>query len=154
MKGLAFRWFSKAVLGWAMLLIVLMVFGSMWIFGWGFFQRATADFRGETAALEQIKADPNSRISAYEHFFGLCTAIQGHEDTIRALRTELDGNPSDSRAEQIRGAITANQAARDTKIRQYNNNAAKDFTVGQFRDADLPERLDVDEEVTECVNQS
>lgn len=149
-----FKWTGKAIVVWAGILIVAMIFGSMWIFGWGFFQRATADFRGETAALEQIKANPNSRISAYEHFFDLCASIQGHEDTIRALQTELDGEPSESRAEQIRGAITANQAARDGKIRDYNSDAAQDFTVGQFRDADLPERLNVDKEVTECVSQS
>lgn len=154
MKRMIFGWTVKAILAWAAIIVVIMVFGSMWMFGWGFFQRATADFRGETAALEQIKADPNSRISAYEHFFGLCASVQGHEDTIRALQTELDGQPSESRAEQIRGAITANQAQRDGKIRQYNNDAAKDFTVGQFRDADLPERLDVDKEVTECASQS
>lgn len=151
---MGFRWSGKVITAFAGVLIMIMILSSMWIFGWGFFQRATADFRGETAALEQIKADPNSRISAYEHFFNLCASVQGHEDTIRALQAELDGEPSESRAEQIRGAITANQAARDGKIRDYNSDAAQDFTVGQFRDADLPERLDVDKEVTECVNES
>lgn len=124
----------------------------MAVFGVGWFQRSTADFRGETAALEEILADPDRRISAYEHFFSLCASIQGHEDTIRALRVELDSGPSDSRAEQIRGAITANQAARDGKIREYNQDAARDYTAGQFRDADLPDRLDTNTEETTCAS--
>lgn len=135
-------------------LILIMVLASMWIFGWGFFQRATADFRGETAALEQIKANPNSRISAYEHFFQLCASIQGHETTIQALEAELETEPSDSRVEQIQGAITANRSQRDAKIQQYNLDAAKDYTVGQFRDADLPPRLNLNSEETVCVHES
>lgn len=150
-----YRLTGKAIGLWAFALVVLMVFGSMWIFGWGFFQRATADFRGETAALEQIKADPDSRISAYEHFFSLCASIQGHEETIKALQRELDeGHASESRAEQIRGAITANRSQRDSKIREYNVDAARGFTIGQFRDADLPSRLDIEAEETECVSES
>lgn len=137
--------------GAAVALTVAILVGSMAIFGWGMFQRSTADFRGETAALEQIKANADNRISAYEYFFDLCASIQGHEDTIRALRTELDGDPSQSRAEQIQGAITANQAQRDGKIRQYNSEASKDYTSGQFRDADLPAELHVDNKETACT---
>ena len=142
------RWFIATLV---LALLAAVVIGSMAIFGWGWFQRSTADFRGETAALEQIKADPDSRISAYEHFFNLCASIQGHEDAIRALQAELDGGPSESRAEQIRGAITANQAKRDGKIRQYNADASKDYTVGQFRDANLPHQISTDSEETTCT---
>lgn len=142
------RWVIGGV---ALGLVVLMLIGSMWIFGWGFFQRATADFRGETAALEEILADPDRRITAYEHFFDLCASIQGHEDTIRALKAELETDPSDSRREQIQGAITVNQAQRDSKIRQYNSDASMDYTVGQFQDADLPHQLDVAKEATTCA---
>lgn len=137
--------------GAALALVVAMVIGAMWIFGFGLFQRATADFRGETAALEEILADPDRRITAYEHFFDLCASVQGHEDTIRALQSELDSGVSDSRAEQIRGVITVNQAQRDGKIRQYNSDASMEYTVGQFRDAKLPHQLDVTKEETTCV---
>lgn len=142
------KWTVGALVGG---LLVAVLVGSMWIFGWGMFQRTTADFRGETAALEEILADPDRRITAYEHFFDLCASIQGHEDTIRALQSELDGGVSDSRAEQIRGAITVNQSQRDGKIRQYNLDASKDYTVGQFRDANLPHQLDVTKEETTCI---
>lgn len=137
--------------GAALALVVALVIGAMAVFGVGWFQRSTADFRGETAALEQIKANADNRISAYEYFFDLCASVQSHEDTIRALETELAGDPSESRAEQIRGAITANQAQRDGKIRQYNSEAARDYTTGQFRDADLPAELNTDTEETTCT---
>lgn len=138
--------------GAALVLVAAIAIGAMWVFGWGWFARSTAEFRGETAALEQILADPDRRITAYEHFFNLCGSIQGHEDTIRALRTELETtDPSDARREQIEGAITANQAARDQKIREYNLDARRDYTIGQFRDADLPHELDIDTEETSCT---
>lgn len=138
--------------GAALLLVVGLLIAGMAVFGVGWFQRSTADFRGETAALEDILADPNRRISAYEHFFDLCASIQGHEDTIRALEAELETDPSESRTEQIQGAITANRAQRDGKIRQYNVDASQHYTVGQFRDANLPNQLDVDTEETTCVS--
>lgn len=140
--------------GAALVLVVALVIGGMAVFGVGWFQRSTADFRGETAALEQIKADADNRISAYEYFFDLCASVQGHEDTIRALEAELAGDPSEDRAEQIQGAITANRAQRDAKIRQYNSEASKDYTTGQFRDADLPAELSIDAEETTCANGS
>lgn len=144
---------AAIVLG-AVAITVTLVIATMAVFGVGWFQRSTAEFRGETAALEDILADPDRRISAYEHFFDLCASIQGHEDTIRALETELAGDPSDSRREQIQGAITANQAQRDGKIRQYNTDAAQDYTVGQFRGADLPDRLDTNDKETTCASES
>lgn len=125
--------------------VILAIF-----FATHYFQRGTADFRGETSELEQLKADPAHRISARQYFFDTCTQVQGFEDTIRALRTELEGDPSESREEQINGAITANQAQRDNLIRDYNGHA-QNFTFQQFRSADLPERLEVDAESTKCV---
>lgn len=135
----------------AVALVVALAIAAMAVFGVGWFQRGTADFRGETAALEQIKANADNRISAYEYFFDLCASIQGHEDTIRALEAELAGDPSEDRAEQIRGAITANRSQRDGKIRQYNSEASKDYTSAQFKDADLPDQLDTDAEETTCA---
>lgn len=140
--------------GAALAIVVALVIGGMAVFGVGWFQRSTADFRGETAALEQIKANADNRISAYEYFFDLCASIQGHEDTIRNLRTELDGDPSEKRREQIHGAITVNQSQRDGKIRQYNSEASKDYTAAQFKDADLPDRLDINTKETTCASES
>lgn len=146
--GQVLKWTIR--IGLTILAVALLV-GSMQIFGWGWFQRSTANFRGETAALEQIQANPNSRISAYDHFFSLCASVQGHETTIKALQSELETDPSPRRVEQINAFITANRAARDVKIQQYNQDAQRNYTVGQFRDAGLPEKLDINEEVTTCA---
>ena len=145
---------GKTIALWVMGVALLIALGFIAVYGFGWFQRSTADFRGETAALEDIQADPNSRISAYEHFFSLCASIQGHEETIKALEAELAQGVSESREEQIRGAITANKSQRDGKIREYNLDAQRDYTAGQFRDADLPEHLDIEAEETQCVSGS
>lgn len=121
------------------------------ILGIGYLQRGTADFRGETAALEQIYADPNSRLTAYDYFFRACASVQSFESTINALEQELETDPSDSRVEQIQGAITANRSARASAIHDYNAKASQDYTVGQFRDSNLPHQLDENEEQTQCV---
>jgi hypothetical protein len=147
--GTGLRWLVAIC---AVVLVAMMIVGSMSIFGWGAFKRATADFRGETAALEAILADPDRRISAYDHFFNLCQAIQSHETTIKALEAEEEGGVSNSRREQIRGAITANRSQRDSKINQYNSDASRGYTIGQFRDANLPDRLDRTTEETTCAN--
>lgn len=131
-------------------LLLVIVLASMWIFGWGFFQRATADFRGETAALEQIKADPAHRISARAYFYQTCSDVQAQEDRLKLLQDELDGGVSESRKEQIHGAMTAISSKRSDLIRTYNTKA-QNFTYEQFRDADLPEYIDVASERTRCV---
>ncbi len=46
-----------AVLGSLGVLVLAIVIGSMWIFGWGLFQRSTANFRGETEQIEKTKAN-------------------------------------------------------------------------------------------------
>lgn len=142
---------GKAIVLSAIAIAVVIAIGLIGVYGFGWFQRSTADFRGETAALEDIQADPNSRISAYNHFFSLCQSIQSHETTIKSLEAELEQGVSDSRKEQIRGAITANKSQRDSKINEYNSDARRDYTVGQFRDADLPSELDISAEETTCV---
>lgn len=145
-----FRW---VIGGAAIVLVLITVIGAMWIFGFGFFQRSTADFRGETAALEEILADPHNRITAYDHFFSLCASVQSAEGTIRALELELETTePSEARVEQIQGALTANRSRRETLINEYNADASRDYTVGQFRDADLPDRLNVSDEETTCTS--
>lgn len=148
------RSIPKIIGMWCVVVGLVIVLAGIAVYGFGWFQRSTADFRGETAALEDILADPNTRITAYNHFFNLCQSVQSHETTIKALEAELEGGASDSREEQIRGAITANKSQRDSKINQYNSDARRDYTIGQFRDADLPSELDINAEETTCASES
>lgn len=138
----------------AVTLIVVVTLAAMWIFGFGWFQRGTANFRGETAAIEQTRASGRFRVQAYDRFFDLCSAIQEDEGRVAALEQELAGSPTPERRTQVEASLTAVRSARNGKIRTYNNDAAKDFTVGQFRDNDLPYRLDPNAKETVCVTDS
>lgn len=42
------------------------------VYGFGFLQRGTADFRGETGQIEQTKANSDYRIAQYDHFYDAC----------------------------------------------------------------------------------
>lgn len=132
----------------ALALILAIVLGTMYIFGYGLFRRATADFRGQTGAIERIQADPDFRIAAYEHFFDLCSAVQADEGRFDSLQQELDTRPSDERREQIQATLTAVRASRLEKIRRYNTDASQDFTAGQFRAAELPYQLNPEGDTT------
>lgn len=129
-----------AVLGFALLI------GGVFAFRW-----FTAEPRGALDAREQVLADGDFRIAAYNHFFGLCSSVQAQEDREVSLTTELETSPSESRRSQIQASLTAVRSQRAELIRTYNADAAKDYTSGQFRDADLPYQLDIDNKETQCV---
>lgn len=124
---------------------VVMLLG---VYGFGWFQRSTANFRGQTGAIEKTKADANFRLNSYQHFFDLCGSVQAQEDRTRIL-TPAATAPNAS-AEAITN-LQAVQAERLSLIRQYNADATAKFTLGQFRDNKLPYQLDPSQEHTVCV---
>jgi hypothetical protein len=133
------------------LIIVLVVF-VIGTFGFGWFQQKSANFRGETQKRNQVEGNGAYRIAAYDHFFDLCTSVQSFEATINALNDEYkDPATTAERKEQIRGALTANKAGRNTTIVQYNNDANRSYTTGQFKDSHLPYQLDSTVKETSCT---
>jgi hypothetical protein len=102
---------------------------------------ATADVRGNVAANEAIKADPQFRIEAYERFFNACASIQALEAQLVAQTAELEAKPTEKRRLQIATNITALTGARGEAVAQYNADARKSYTAGQFRSSDLPFQL-------------
>jgi hypothetical protein len=90
------------------------------------------------------------RIASYDHFTDLCAAVQAKEDQIAVMRAELR-HAHGFRRSQLLTNITALRTSRAELIREYNGDATKDFTRGQFRDSDLPYQLDVDDEDTTCA---
>lgn len=104
----------------------------------------TAKPKGIVIAQEQIQSAP-SRIANYNHFFDLCASIQTNEAQLDALTDERaalgDTAPKDSA--RIGANIAGVQAARLGAISQYNVDARKDYTSGQFRDSNLPYQLPV-----------
>jgi hypothetical protein len=143
------RW---AIIAGALVLVVVLVLSAMAVFGFGLFQRGTAEFRGKTGQIERTKADPNFRIASYEHFYDLCVAVQADEGTISSLKEELTTKPSQNRVEQINASMTALRASRFEKISQYNADARKTDTQGNFRASDLPYQLSPNEESTTCTS--
>jgi hypothetical protein len=131
-------------------LVVLLLLGAMYLFGFGLFQRSTAGFRGKTGVIERTKGDPSFRIASYDHFFDQCASVKSDEGTIKFLEEELKTGPSEQRREQINATLSTLRASRNDKINQYNADAAKAGTQGQFRDSGLPFRLDPSSEETTC----
>lgn len=133
-------WFLILMAVLVVVAIAALVFGIRWI---------TAEPKGKLQAREQIQSGSN-RIAAYNHFFDLCAAVQSDEATIASLKEELGTGPSESRRGQIQATLTALRAARAEKINQYNADARKDYTTGQFRSSGLPYTLDQTEKETRC----
>lgn len=107
--------------------------------GWGW-RWVAAPIEGAVGAREEIQS-AEFRIAAYERFFNLCAAVQSHEAQIDALQAELD-EASEEDKSRIRSSLTGVRAQRMRLIREYNSEATRDYTTGQFRDADLPARLE------------
>ena len=98
----------------------------------------SANVRGAVSANEQIKADGNFRIAAYDKFFDDCATIQSTEGRIVAQKSELNQAPSAFRREQILANLTALKSLRVEQITRYNTDASKNYTIGQFRASKLP----------------
>lgn len=139
----------------ALMLVLVIIVASMWIFGFGLFQRSTAGFRGETEQIERTQADADFRIGSYEWFFDQCAAIQAQEGRINAQLDELDGNPapSEDRVGQINTNLAAMRGQREALIAEYNGEARKEDTSGPFRASDLPASIDATNDRVTCTWQ-
>lgn len=120
------------------------------VYGGGFLQRMTADFRGETSQIEQTQADADYRISAYDQFYDKCSGVQSLESKIENLTEELEAAEDEKRKSVLNTSITASKNKRAEMINDYNADARKEATRGQFRASDLPYELSEEEEETVC----
>lgn len=121
-------------------LLLVLVVGSFASWGWRW---VAAPIEGAVGAREEIQSS-EFRIAAYERFFNLCSAVQSHEAQIDAISEELQEAPEEDRS-RIRSNLTGVRAQRMRLIREYNSEASRDYTTGQFRSANLPDRLDASE---------
>ena len=121
------------------ILLTGMVIGGVIAGAWAF-RYFTADVRGRIDAQEIRKAGP-LRVAAYNHFFNLCASVQGLEASLEAQEAQLAVTESGKDRERVRSNIAGLTAERERSIRQYNADARKDYTIGQFRDSDLPYQL-------------
>jgi hypothetical protein len=121
---------------------IVGIFVLCWVLGAAVFgvRVMTANLVGRGEAHIQIQS-AGSRISAYNHFFDLCASVQQAEagiDQQTALADKATTADDKARAETN---IAALQMTRANGIYQYNADAAKNYTVGQFKDSDLPWEL-------------
>lgn len=125
---------------------VIAIIGIAWAF-----QYATADTRGAVAQQELVRADGAFRLAAYNHFFDLCTAIQGDEARIKALEEQAAFADTTVEKNRIRLTVPAIKSSRNAKIAQYNNDAAKAGSVGIFRSNKLPYNINANDKETLCA---
>ncbi len=131
--------------------LLALAVGFMWVFGVGWFTDATANRQGETQKKQQIEGNGAYRIGAYDHFFDLCSSVQTLEDQIRVTQDQLKLDPDPDRKLQLQANLSAQQNQRFSAINQYNADARKSYTLGQFKASDLPFKLDKTNYNTECT---
>lgn len=144
------KWYAK---GWGIAVlsvVTILVFSTGVMFATGTIQKWTADWRGDVKVKEQTKANAGFRIGSYDSFFDLCSSVQSDEDSIRNLEEELEAKETtDDRKAKLRQTITATKNTRAESVRDYNSKAGNELR-GAFKDAGLPDRLDVNNLNTEC----
>ena len=122
------------IIGWSTVILILV--GVLMAAGWGInwaVRYYTAEPKGQLEAREQIQSAP-FRISAYNFFFDLCAAIQGHEISLDALNKQLTKVTRENEKERILSTIAGLEGQRGRSISEYNAAARKDYTIGQFKD--------------------
>lgn len=124
--------------GWFWLLAILLTVAVLAVGGLGW-RYVIAGPKGAVEAREQILSGA-TRIAAYNHFFDLCAAVQSYEGALAASMMELETAAPNDQA-RIRTNITGLTAQRTRAIAQYNADARKDYTIGQFRSLALPFQL-------------
>lgn len=121
---------------WIVVVLVLSLLLTIGGLGWRY---VIAGPKGAVQAREQIKSG-SSRIASYNHFFDLCAAVQATEGVLAASYVELDTAEGKDR-DRVRTNLTGLLAQRARSVAQYNADARKGYTIGQFRDSGLPFEL-------------
>lgn len=132
-----------------LILLIVFVVGGISAGVWAF-RVATAPIVG--AGNQRIEVnDADYRIEAYDRFFNLCSQVAADKQRISSLEQELEvADPDSDRREQIFASMTAIRNGIAENVEQYNVDAAKEGTRGQFRASELPYRLNAEGE-TSCV---
>lgn len=132
------------------LIIVILLIGSMWVFGYGFFIDHTANRQGESQKKELIDASGQYRVGAYEHFFDACATIQSDQFRVTNIKEALkaDPKPTGQYLVTLQASYTAANQKFMEDVNQYNQDSRQSYTLARFKSADLPYQIDPTEEVT------
>jgi len=126
------------VLGFVILLVVITV-------SWGAatgFKYFTAEKTGQAEAEQQIQS-AEFRIYSYNHFYDLLVTINAAEAQYDAQYELMEAQDAGSESYQktLRNIAAVKAQIARLKV-QYNADAEKEETIGQFRSNNLPERVD------------
>jgi hypothetical protein len=101
----------------------------------------TAPIRGKIEAREEIMSG-DYRIAAYNHFFDLKVAYDSADASLTALIKARDVAISDDEIERLNASIAGVESQKERTRLQYNADAAKNYTLGQFLDLKLPYQIE------------
>lgn len=96
-----------------------------------------AKVEGIVSAQEQIQSK-DTRITAYNHFFDMNVAIEATTEKIRIQKELLAKTTDSDEIQRINVVISSLENKRAELVAQYNGDAQKDYTIGQFRSWKLP----------------
>lgn len=143
------RW-KVILLGITALVLVIAVPTGIW-YATQETKKATANYRGDVALKENTRANADFRRQAYDHFFDICAQVQTKETAIKTLLPRWHTETDQTTKARVADNIAANQITRADLINQYNVDAKKSWTVGQFQSSDLPYQLSVSAKETQCT---
>lgn len=120
----------------AAIVLICAIVGGVWGFRYLF-----AETGGKITAQEEIQS-AEFRIFSYDHFFNLCAEIQSqqalYDSQYELLQLREQGTDTYDKQLTVLSVIKPHIAS---LIYQYNADADKEYTRGQFRASCLPERI-------------
>lgn len=141
----------RVVLLWVAGVLAVLAMAVAVTFAVGAGKYLTAPFRGEVDARERTVASGAFRLATYEEFFSLCESVQNSEAQISSLELELETEPPQARVTVINSSLSAIRSTRAASINEYNSKAGQEHRQA-FQDNNLPERLDINNEGTQCAS--
>lgn len=122
------------------ILLALLAFVGIPAIIWGV-RWASAPIEGQVGAREQIQSK-EMRIQAYTYFYDLYAAIKSYDEQVKILDEQLVQIKTEGERERVLATIAGLKGQRARAIQQYNADARKDYTIGQFRGWDLPYQIE------------
>ena len=109
------------------------------LFGW---QWVTAPFYGKLDKRQTVQSG-DFRLYSYNHFYDACASIASDQQSLQAQKDMLSRSDSISQRqlERIHTRIAALKGQIAREIEQYNADARKEESMGQFKAHDLPNSI-------------
>jgi len=133
-------------IGWTGVLIAvaIVVFGGLGIAHWGF-GVFTSDIKGQGDAIK-VKNEAGNRIRAQEGFLDKFNAIITADKNLTITGESLKKTPD---SVKLQTELAGQMMICNDAVGAYNA-AARKFTQQDFKDADLPDKIDETKPETDC----